>query len=113
MTYFFKSLLFKTGQKSVFCGKVGILAELGNFSSGQTWSVGCFLKEKRGKAALLFQAPPGCKHCSAAGPNSGLWVKPWSVHPPVAPFAGADGSTAASAAPGPSPPKLQRDGCCC
>lgn len=68
---FFKNHYYlKKGQKSVFCRKVGILAELSSFFSDRARSVGRFLREKRENAAFLFQVPSGCKHCSAASPGS-------------------------------------------
>lgn len=36
---------------------MGILAELGNLFSEQDGAVGCFLRGKKGNAALLLQAP--------------------------------------------------------
>lgn len=40
--FFFKLVLFKIGQKSIFCRKMGILAELGNFSSDRAGSGAVF-----------------------------------------------------------------------
>lgn len=106
---FFKNHYYlKKGQKSVFCRKVGILAELSSFSSDRARSVGRFLGEKRENAASRSHQAVS----TAPLPALVLWALGKAVvHPsPAAHFTDADGSTAARAALGPSPPNRRGTG---